>query len=172
MDSIDKLLAQIKSEYQGIDTSEQPKQPITEKASEEGLKDELSPTSGKTFNKEASLDSLLSEVEAEKSTNQQGSTKINQPSKNTDSLNNILSDLKKDYEAQERAEQQLKETQLKAEQKRQQQLKQQEAEKLQQSAIAWLKELDPLSSEGLWFDSFAEKYDSKLAAAIAYLQTN
>lgn len=175
MDSIDKLLAQIKAEYQESDKPEQPKkqQPLPKKAkSGEAFKDGVPPSGNKLFKTEASLDSLLSEVETAESINQQPSTKLNQQSKNTASLNNILSDIKNDYEAQERAEQQIKESQLKAQEQRQQQLHQQEAEKLRQSAIAWLKQLDPLSTEGLWFDSFAEKYDSKLEAAIAYLQTN
>lgn len=171
MDSIDKLLASIKAEYNKSDT-EQPKQSLPKKASEGFFQDEVYPSTPQNFKSEASLDSLLSEVEAETSTNQQPSTKLNQPLKNTDTLNNILSDIKKDYEAQERASEEIRQSQLKAEQERQQQLKQQAAQKLQLQAIAWLKELDSLSSEGLWFDSFAKKYDSKLAAAIAYLQTN
>ena len=68
----------------------------------------------------------MGEVEAEKIDKQQ-SSKFNQPSKKSASLDSLLNDIKADYEAQEKAEQQLKETQLKAEQKRQQQLKQQEA---------------------------------------------
>jgi hypothetical protein len=35
---------------------------------------------------------------------------------------------------------------------------------------AWLEKLDPLSSEGLWFEKFAEKYSSQLEAALDYLQ--
>lgn len=155
MDSIDKLLAQIKAEYQESDQPEKPKkqQPLPKK--------------------EASLDSILSEFGAAESINKQVSPQFNQPtSKNAASLNSILNDIKADYEAQEKAEQQLRLEQLKAEEREQQQLKQQKLEKLQQSAIAWLKQLDPLSSEGLWFENFAEKYSSKLEAAIAYLQTD
>lgn len=154
MDLIDKLLAQIKVEYQELDKPEQPK------------KQQPKPK------KEASLDSLLSEVEATEPINKQ-SSQFNQPlSKNAASINSLLSDLKADYEAQERAEEQLRLEEFKAEEQRQQKLKQQKLEKLQQSAIAWLKQLDPLSTEGLWFEKFAEKYSSKLEAAIAYLQTN
>lgn len=155
MDSIDKLLAQIKAEYQESDQPEKPKkqQPLPKK--------------------EASLDSILSECGAAEPINKQVTPQFNQPtSKNAASLNSILNDLKADYEAQERSEQQLRLEQLKAEEREQQQLKQQKLEKLQQRAIAWLKQLDPLSSEGLWFENFAEKYSSKLEAAIAYLQTD
>ncbi|MCA1904210.1 MAG: hypothetical protein LDL47_05155 [Cyanobacteria bacterium KgW148] len=37
-------------------------------------------------------------------------------------------------------------------------------------AKEWLKELDPLSSEGLWFKEFAKHYPSELEAALDYLQ--
>lgn len=152
MDSIDKLLAQIKAEAQESDKPEPPKkqQPIP---------------------KETSLDSLLGEVEAEPIDKQQ-SSQFNQLSKNAGSLNSLLNDIKADYEAQERASEQIRLEELQAEKQRQEQQKQQKLEKLQQSAIAWLKQLDPLSSEGLWFEKFAENYSSKLEAAIAYLQTS
>ncbi len=37
-------------------------------------------------------------------------------------------------------------------------------------AKAWLKELDSLSGEGLWFKEFAKHYASELDAALDYLQ--
>lgn len=36
-------------------------------------------------------------------------------------------------------------------------------------AKEWLKNLDPLSSEGLWFKEFAKHYPSELEAALDYL---
>ena len=38
-----------------------------------------------------------------------------------------------------------------------------------EAAQKWLKELDPLSGEGLWFAEFAKNYNSHLEAAIALL---
>ena len=61
--------------------------------------------------------------------------------------------------------------QFQEEQRKQEQIKQQEFEAVKIKAIAWLKKLDPLSSEGIWFENFAKKYSSKLAAAIDYLQS-
>jgi hypothetical protein len=52
-------------------------------------------------------------------------------------------------------------------------LRQQQQAQQQQSmaqAKAWLEELDPLSSEGLWFTEFAKKYPSPLLAAMELLQ--
>lgn len=147
MDSIDKLLAQIKAEYQESDLQEQPQPPSKQ---------------------DSSLDSLLNEIEAEPHPVKQQQIPLAQ--KNEAPLNSLLSDIKADYEAQARAEESRRQEQLKAEERRKQQLKQQELEGLKRRAIAWLKKLDPLSTEGLWFENFAENYSSKLEAAIVYLQ--
>lgn len=158
MDSIDKLLAQIKAEYQESNPPEQlkkqqiPVQPINQPLPQ----------------KESSLDSLLSELEVEPVQIKQ--QQIPKAQKNEASLNSLLSDIKADYEDRDRAEEQLRQKQLKAEELRKQQLKQQELEGLKRQAIAWLKKLEPLSTEGLWLEKFAENYSSKLEAAIVYLQ--
>jgi len=41
----------------------------------------------------------------------------------------------------------------------------------EQRAKEWLKMLDPLSGEGLWFEEFAKNYPSKLEAAIALIES-
>ena len=129
MDSIDKLLAQIKAEYKESDRQEQPKK------------------------------------------QQIPVQPIEQPPPQTESsLDSLLNDIKADYEGRDRAEEQVRQEQLKAEELRKQKLKQQELEVLQQQATTWLKKLEPLSTEGLWFEKFAENYSSKLEAAIVYLQ--
>lgn len=147
MDSIDKLLDQIKAEYQESDRPQpQQKQPLLKKTT--------------------SLDSLLSEVKTE-------AKQINKPlplPKKEPSLDNLLGELQADYQAQDRAQEQLRQEKLKAEELKQQLLQKQQREALKSQAIAWLKQLDSLSSEGLWFEKFAEKYSSKLEAAIVYLQ--
>jgi hypothetical protein len=51
----------------------------------------------------------------------------------------------------------------------QQKAKDQEA--IAKTATAWLKKLDPLDGEGLWFEGFAKNYPSRLEAAIALLQS-
>jgi len=47
--------------------------------------------------------------------------------------------------------------------------KQQQKKYWQTKAQTWLKELDPLSNEGMWFTEFADGYESRLDAAIDYL---
>ena len=78
-------------------------------------------------------------------------------------IDDILSQVKASYKKQDQEQSQLKQQQIQAEQLKQ-------IEMLKLSAKAWLKQLDPLSTEGLWFERFAEGYPTKLAAAINYLQ--
>lgn len=47
--------------------------------------------------------------------------------------------------------------------------KQEQTKYWHDKAHRWLKELDPLSNEGMWFTEFAEKYESPFAAALDYL---
>lgn len=128
MDSIDKLLAQIKAEYQG---SDQP---------EVLIKENSAPLVPKT---DATLDSLLDGLEVQPDLIKQ------QQLKKSVAVDSLLSDLKEDYAAKDRAEAELKQAQLKAEKLKQQQLQVRQREVLQNRAIAWLEKLDPLSSEGL-----------------------
>jgi hypothetical protein len=82
----------------------------------------------------------------------------------------LITELKSEFESQEQAEAQKKQQQLFEEQQRQEQLKQQQQQALKQEAEVWLKQLKPRSTEGLWFEEFAQGYPSKLEAAIVYLQ--
>lgn len=50
------------------------------------------------------------------------------------------------------------------------QIRAQQQQALEKKAEEWLKQLEPFSTEGLWFESFAKNYPSQLAAAIEYLQ--
>ena len=49
--------------------------------------------------------------------------------------------------------------------------KHQSQQAIAKQATSWLKQLDPLSGEGLWFEEFAKNYPSKLEAAIALLSS-
>lgn len=42
----------------------------------------------------------------------------------------------------------------------------------ERQAKQWLKELDPLTTEGIWFTDFARNYSSLLEAAIDYLEAS
>jgi hypothetical protein len=92
-------------------------------------------------------------------------------------LDALLSQVKADLDHQtqlEFAQQQLiqQEAERQAELKRQrlEQLKQQRRAALHSAAQTWLHQLKPNSDEGRWFAEFACNYDTKLEAAIDYLE--
>ncbi len=141
MDSIDELLSQIKA------NNSQP-------ASLPKQQPKATPLQPK-----ADIDDILAEVKTDLSNLPESKSSTN----NSSSIDNILSKVKANYDEQNQAQSQLKQQQLQAEE-----LKQIETLKLH--AKSWLKQLDPLSTEGLWFERFAEGYQTKLEAAINYLQ--
>lgn len=93
----------------------------------------------------------------------------------------LVTQLKSEYEAQRRAERLQQEQdrqaaelqQQRAAQEKQRRLETLKAERraaLTEQAQEWLKGLQPRSDEGLWFDEFACNYESRLEAAIEYLE--
>ena len=126
------------------------------------------------------IDNLLSEVQADFAENKAGSQYnlppiqfIHSPATKSDVfVDNLLADVKADLAEQDAAEQLRKQEELTQEKIRQAKLQAEQKKALQKLAKQWLAKLDPLSSEGLWFERFAEGYPDKLAAAIDYLQTN
>ncbi|MCU0533741.1 MAG: hypothetical protein MUD14_07590 [Hydrococcus sp. Prado102] len=151
MDEMEKLLAQLKTEYEQNEQS-QPISPIVPPASE--LKPLTKPASP--------LDSLLAEVKADVET--AGSYSPSLPNKSVSLPENpVLQEMKVQY--RENQEKELLEKQRQEEQ-RQQRKKQ----ALRQQAQEWLKTLNPRSEEGRWFEEFSYSYESKLEAAIHYLE--
>lgn len=71
----------------------------------------------------------------------------------TSDIEHLLSEVKTDYVQKNR------------------ELERHKAKEMEKQAIAWLRNLDPMSSEGLWFEQFAQKYPSKVTAAIDYLRS-
>ncbi len=53
---------------------------------------------------------------------------------------------------------------------RQQDLREKTQQELQKKAQQWLETLNPKSTEGRWFEEFGCNYDSRLDAAVAYLE--
>nr|WP_174783729.1 hypothetical protein [Dolichospermum sp. UHCC 0259] len=134
------------------------------------------------------IDNLLSEVQADlaenkteyipnKPTGQENRLSpiqfVHAPDTKSDVfVNNLLADVQADILAKDAAIALQKQEELTQEKIRQEKLQVKQKEALQKSAKQWLAKLDPLSSEGIWFEKFAEGYPSKLVAAIDYLQTN
>ncbi|MBE9213191.1 hypothetical protein IQ247_10985 [Plectonema cf. radiosum LEGE 06105] len=140
MDSIDKLLSELKAEYQ------KPANLPTQRTEEvEKVKLDSSPLS---------------------------SSFSTSPSAKKDVIDNILSQVKQDFEQKQLLQEQQKQQQLEKERIGQEKLKVKELEGLKKQAQEWLNKLEPLSPEGLWFESFAKNYNSQLEAAIEYLHTH
>ena len=153
MESIDDLLAQVKVEYQEKDLGVNPQKPP------------------------------LFQEEEFKSPPPVSSTYVAQPTQRTvlsSAEENLLADVKAEFEEKERAEelkrqqqqreeQLRKEQQLKEEQLKEEQRQKRKREAIEREATEWLKNLNPRSEEGRWFEEFSYSYPSKLDAAVEYL---
>ncbi len=141
MDSIDKILSELQAEYQQSVNSPGEKAEEVKKV------------------KKAKLDSSPS------------SSFFTSSSSKGDAIDNILAEVKQDIEEKQLLEEQQKTLELEQERLRQEKIKAQQLEALKVQAQEWLEKLDPLSAEGMWFESFAQSYPSKLEAAIEYLNS-
>lgn len=129
-----------------------------------------------------SIDKLLAElqVEYQQKNNEQPKQQPSiatpnihpQSSKSASLIDELLEEVKSDFEELDQAEKLRIQQELEQKRIRQEQIKAQRTEALKQHAQDWLAKLDSLSPEGLWFERFAERYSSKLEAAIDYLQAN
>jgi ATPase subunit of ABC transporter with duplicated ATPase domains len=163
MESIDRLLAELKAEYQASrkQADELKSQPLVQ--AQAPLKQAVVP-SNPTF-KTLDIDLYAG------------------------ALDKDLAQIKAEYEAQNKAQEVASLEPLKAEYKAQNKVQEvaslepQPAEKVAASQLdvethrqkvrqaqVWLKKLDKNSDEGYWFDQFAFKYSSRIDAAIDYLQ--
>ncbi len=86
-----------------------------------------------------------------------------------ESADRMLAELKSLYQEQDQAAALRQQEALQIEQERQETLKRQRQGAINRQAQNWLNALDPASGEAAWFDEFAAKYNSRLAAAIDYL---
>jgi hypothetical protein len=161
MGEIDDLLAQIKNEYE----SEQQPQQLSS----------ANPKLPQEQQKTSPLDNLLAEVKQEveeqkRQPNQYSlSDRIDRES-SFRSEDNLITQLQQEFQEAEKIEQQRKQQQLEKEKQRQQKQEQRRRQELEKQAQEWLKNLKPNSDESLWFQEFSYAYDSKVEAAIDYLQ--
>lgn len=164
MNDIDDLLAQVKAEYEQPQQSQQPQQSLKNQE-----------ISRSPLTQSSSLDNLLAEVQQEI----EGQTTPSQPQPQTNTSksqpvakldNNLLHELKQEFREKEKIEEQRKQQQLQEKQQLQQQQEKKRRQALESNAKEWLKNLKPNSDEGVWFEEFSYAYESKLEAAIDYLQ--
>ena len=73
-------------------------------------------------------------------------------------------------QAQQQANDAAAQRQVTLKRQRQQELREKAQQELRSHAQRWLETLDPTSTEGRWFEELGCNYDSRLDAAIAYLE--
>ncbi|MEH2194916.1 MAG: hypothetical protein V7K98_20065 [Nostoc sp.] len=128
-----------------------------------------------------SIDKLLAELQGEykevqpkqqQSKSTTAKSFIPSSPKSASFMDNLLAEIKADFAEEDAAIELKKQQGLEQERICQEKLKAKQLEVLKVQAKEWLVKVDPLSSEGLWFERFAESYSSKLEAAIEYLRNN
>ena len=147
MDPIDKLLSELQAEYQQSANSQ------AEKIQEEEEEKQVNQVKKINLDLSAPSSSLF------------------ESSSKGDAIDNILSEVKKEIEEKQLLEEEHKQQAIAEERIRQEKIKAQKLEAYKGQAQEWLENLEPLSPEGMWFESFAQSYPSKLEAAIEYLNS-
>jgi hypothetical protein len=135
----------------------------------------------------ASIDKFLTELKTEVPGRERKPSTPESVKVNSGDRDKLIAEIDREYQKQARlreeklaaiqrqreasiAEQKRREQELIAAQKLEEQREQRRKAALQQHAQQWLKNLNPNSEEGRWFEEFSYSYDSKLAAAIDYLE--
>jgi hypothetical protein len=157
MDPIDKLLAEVQAEYQEPKTSNRPQNlpnlPNLQNLLEKPIEKPIEKAIGKPMGKPTqSLPKATTSFTSDRG------------------LDNLLGQVKSEFDQTDRFEAEKRAAELKQEALKQEQIRQAKQAQLRGQAGEWLKSLDPLSDEGFWFEQFAEKYPTRLDAAIAYLE--
>ena len=163
MESIDRLLAELKAEYQASQkqADELKSQPLVQ--AQVPLKPAAVPSNPtfKTLDIDlyaGGLDKDLAQIKAE------------YESQNKAQEVASLEPLKTEYKAQSKVQEVASLEPQPAEKVAPPQLDVETHRQKVRQAQVWLKKLDKNSDEGYWFDQFAFKYSSRIDAAIDYLQ--
>ncbi|WP_271253092.1 salt stress protein, Slr1339 family [Pseudanabaena sp. Chao 1811] len=144
MESLESILTDLQNKYTDPDVNKQPKSQLKSERSQQDLPSldiEVKPLANPN-----SLDLLLEDL-------RNGVTKAVEAEINVQPIPSSSSAVNHDLQQVE-DRQKAKDRQI-----------------YEQKAREWLKTLDPLSGEGLWFEEFAKNYPSKLEAAIALIES-
>jgi hypothetical protein len=145
MESLESILSDLQGKYKDPDTSKQGKD---EKTSTQLPSQTNNPSIAPAIN---SLDNLLNDLRSNSQSNSPNYTSSQvtlevKPSQSSPVIDRDLQQIANQQKAKEQ-------------------------EAIAKTATEWLKNLDPLGGEGLWFEEFAKNYPSRLEAAIALLQS-
>ncbi|MEG4054763.1 MULTISPECIES: salt stress protein, Slr1339 family [unclassified Microcoleus] len=162
MESIERLLGELKAEYQASQKIAELKSQTSVQA--QAPMPQAAVPSNQTFKTSdinlyaTPLEKDLAQIKAEyESQNKAQEVASQQP-------------LKAEHEAQNQAQELASQQPQPAEKVAGAQLEVQTHRQKVRQAQVWLKKLDKNSDEGYWFDQFAFKYSSRIDAAIDYLQ--
>jgi hypothetical protein len=163
MESIDRLLAELKAEYQASrkQADDLKSQPLVQ--AQVPLKPPAVPSNPtfKTLDIDlyaGALDKDLAQIKAE----YKAKSKVQEVA--------ALEPLKAEYKAKSKVQEMASLEPQPAEKVAAPQLDVETHRQKVRQAQVWLKKLDKNSDEGYWFDQFAFKYSSRIEAAIDYLQ--
>jgi hypothetical protein len=153
MESLESILSDLQGKYKDPDTSKQGKEEKTNsQLPSQTNNSPIAPASN-------SLDSLLNDLRGSSQSNSRSNSQTYAPDYTSPQVSPEVKPSQPspviDRDLQQIANQQ----------------KAKDQEAIAKTATAWLKNLDPLGGEGLWFEEFAKNYDSRLEAAIALLQS-
>ncbi len=163
MESIDRLLAELKAEYQAsqknaelksqpaVQEAQAPLPPAVLRSNEAFKRADLNLYAG-------AMDKDLAQIKAE----YEAQNKTQEVA--------VLKPLKAEYEAPNKTQEAVSLEQQPAQKVAEPQLDVQTHRQKVRQAQVWLKKLDKDSDERYWFDQFAFKYSSRIDAAIDYLQ--
>lgn len=162
MSEIDDLLSQLKAEYH---SQEEPR-PINQPPVPPKISPEPPPNS---------VDHLLDQLKGEvKDTLPQPTTsvkKISSHSRFTPPVEpNLFQELRSQYQKQDQIDAERQQQEILEKQRLVEQREQKKQEALKEKAKMWLKQLNPKSDEGKWFEEFSYSYESKIEAAMHYLE--
>ncbi|MEG4248033.1 hypothetical protein QUB37_06910 [Microcoleus sp. AT3-A2] len=162
MESIERLLGELKAEYQASQKNAELKSQTPVQA--QAPVPQAAVPSNQTFKTSdinlyaGSLDKDLAQIKAEYEAQNKAQEAVSQQP------------LKAEHEAPNKAQEVAALELLPAEKVAGLQLDVQTHRQKVRQAQVWLKKLDKNSDEGYWFDQFAFKYSSRIDAAIEYLQ--
>ena len=155
---LDDLLAEVKSEFA---QPQENKSKTIHKTNSSLTNDNSSVTENLLKQVRADLQKPISTGKRQPQSLKKDISKLNNP---------LIQELKGEFEEKKKEEEIRKQQQL-IEAKKQEDLRRQRRRKaLSKKAEEWLKKLDPNTEEGLWFEEFSYAYESKLEAAIDYLE--
>lgn len=163
MDELEDLLSQLKTEYTN------PEEP--QRVTPPPVVPSPSVTSKPTH---SSVDHLLSQLKGDIKENKPQPT----PSKNISSQSRLTQpiepslfvDLRSEYQEKDQIAAERQQREIKENQRLEKQRLLKKREALKEKALIWLKQLNPKSDEGKWFEEFSYSYDSKVEAAMHYLE--